>query len=427
MTLHYSPDNILTLVKDTWNSPSWAFLRKWKKGELDELLRFLFPKENDPSNGESIFGIANLAWTNIYYISKLPSKVKDCHEYEESLDKGTFENDIEKWTRRRDIAIPFVIWSAFKNHEIDHTRAIRCLLDYIWTMCDINAAPLEYTELSYGYSKENIYHSVRGINGFIDCYHFIDYFFHQFYVPSDENGDDIQAQISHLSANTKHPLELMTLILRLLRNIKDSNDITYKLVASNIQIIWNRIILLENENEDIDTLNILEILYNCTFEDTFEKMSLPLMKDNPRRWLGSTLRICKDDEGQEYMLLSSERIHSLFDSENNAESIIKNLSIILPYSNDNDKRFLEEYMGLFFALADNTIYKKDDSINEDHRQPSSLSKNKYTTLSAQPIIGNVIYMPINDAINKLANSAFWKGNNLRIERTPEILYFAQKI
>lgn len=425
--LKYSPGKILTPINDAWNSPSWAFIGKWQEGKYDSLLKYLFPNEKEPANGEGIFGITNTLWTKVYFSAKLPNGFRDRHEYDFSLNKGTFESNIEKWTRQGDIAVPFVIWSAFKIKELNHPTAITCLLDYIWTKCGMTSVYFDLIRLSSGYNKGNVFHSVLGINDFIDSSNFIDYSFQQFYTPTDINEEEIQTQMSVLSTLTKRPLELISLILRLLRKIKDQNDITYKMAVSNITILWSRLTVLEENNEDIDTLNILEILYNCTLEDTFEKMSLPLIKRNPKKWLSSTLRICKDIDGKEYLLLSAERIHSLFDSLKNAESIIRNLTIILSPTNDNDKLFLEEYKHLFAVLADNTIYKDKDEIHEKYRMPSSLLKESYPILSSMPMIGKEVLMPIKNAIDQLAGSSFWKGNNLRIVRRPVDAYLNQSI
>lgn len=425
--LKYSPGKILTPVNDAWNSPSWAFIGKWQEGKYDSLLKYLFPNEKEPANGEGIFGITNTLWTKVYFSAKLPNGFRDRHEYDFSLNKGTFESNIEKWTRQGDIAVPYIIWSAFKIKELNHPTAITCLLDYIWTKCGMTSVYFDLIRLRSGYNKGNVFHSVLGINDFIVSANFIDYSFQQFYTPADANGEDIQTQMSVLSTLTKRPLELISLILRLLRKIKDQNDITYKMAVSNITILWSRLTVLEENNEDIDTLNILEILYNCTLEDTFEKMSLPLIKRNPKKWLSSTLRICKDRDGKEYLLLSAERIHSLFDSLKNAESIIRNLTIILSPTNDDDKLFLEEYKHLFAVLADNTIYKDKDEIHEKYRMPSSLLKESYPILSSMPMIGKEVLMPIKNAIDQLAGSSFWKGNNLRIVRRPVDAYLNQSI
>lgn len=426
-TINLSTATILAFVKDSWNSPLWAFTGNWKDGSCNKLLRFLFPKEQEPSNGESIFGIANLIWTKVYFSITLPDGVRDCHEYERSLNNSTFESDIDKWIRKGDKGLQFVIWSYYIAHEINNVTAIRCVLEYIWSKCDIKETPFTMSAQGCGYTKYNQYHSFLGINDFIGSYHFLGYLFSQVYAPIDNNGNDIQVEISHLAMETNRQLELLALILNLVRGISDTNDMTYKMATSNIKVIWNRIILLENSNKDIDTLNILEILHSCTLENTYEDMGLPLIKENPLKWLSATLRICKDSSGKEYMLLSEERMHALFDSLKKAESTIPLLNDIVKSLDNDVKLFIEEYKSLFAALADNTVYKDKDGIPEKYRRPSILEKENYPILAKVPMIGSKIFMPIDEALSQLANSSFWKGSDLRIKRKSEVVYLAQQI
>lgn len=426
-TINLAPATILAFEKDSWNSPSWAFTGNWKDGSCNKLLRFLFPKEQEPSNGESIFGIVNLLWTKTYFSTTLPQGTRNCHEYENSLNNGTFEVDIDNWIRQGDKGLQFVICSYYISHEIDNVTAIKCILNFIWSKCDIKETPLTMSALGCGYSKENQYHSFLGINDFMEAYHFIVYLFRKVYMPTDSDGNDIRLEINHLYMNTNRPLELMALILILIRGIGDTNNGTYKMAVQDIKVLWNRILYIESGNDNIDTLNILEIMYRCTLEDTFDNMGLPLIKENPLKWLSATLRICKDSSDKEYMLLSEERTHALFYSLKKAESTISLLTEILKPLDNDDKLFIEEYKHLFAALADNTIYKDKDEIPKQYRKPSILEKDNYPILSKSHMIGNIIFMPIDEAINQLANSSFWKGNELRKKRKLEVVYLAQEI
>ena len=418
--LKYSPSSILESKPTNGNYLVWVYVTKTIIKEevpvCDSLLHTLFPNEDSSKHFDNIFGIANKTFTSIYFATSMPVGIRDCNEYVQSLKDHTFSDRLSIWVAEGDRGLIFIVSEAYYRHFLDEIETIKCLLNYIWESCEICPIDNKLSSLANGYYFENKRHSYKYILKFLSDKGLILDIFNQVFTSFDHEGNGIQDKIDMLFNETSHTLELMALLMGTLRNTIDTQGDTYQGLDIYIPLIWNRI-LSEITNNDIDTLNILEILYDCTYFDTFNRFVLPLIKSNPERWLGATIKFLNRADDKKYILIKSHECHAIFGSE---KIYMDCMDKIEDSVSGDEKPYVKEYTSLLNILADNILHKDDINIPSKYRQPSGLEIKEYPLLAKSHAIGMNAAMPIETAIKELSESDFWKGKSLRINRvSPE--------
>lgn len=416
--LRDEPGKILSTANDSWNSPSWVYEDKVDSdfSEYKPLLKFLFPKEVELSNNEKVYGVANKSWKQAYFVNTLPKGFHDCHEYVNCHENKTFAANVLSWTKRKDNGLIYVIAGSLEY--LSYPEILKCLVDYIWASCD-TASYIQ--SLGNQYSKNDIPHSYWFIQNFVTRNPLLTKALFQLIPPSEKSDEKI---LDDFVDKIERILELTALMLSLLRNSTSSDDVEYWYIKAYIPILFNRILSNDKKSKK-DTLDILEILFDCTLENTFEDLVLPLVKEDPKRWLGATITIDKVGDDNEFLLLNSRYSHALFGKKDNC---IPFLDKVLNVSEEENKTFVEDYISLFKNLRENIQLAYDQrGIPNFYIRPDLLNKDNYPNLISALYEPNLAFIPIGSAIAQLAGTPFWKGDDLRIVRKESGFYFSTEL
>ena len=201
-----------------------------------------------------------------------------------------------------------------------------------------------------------------------------------------------------------------------------NKDYPYAEVKEHIRSLWKKLIT-EVGGRDIDTLNMIDICGDCTDEDTFEEMVLPMVCANPKRWLGATITKLKDDD-KHYYLLKSEATHALFGSQ---EKVVQEMKAIKAHVKDEDKEYVGAYEQLINRIAALTINNKDQMIPDKYKKADCVETSEFPALDESRFIGINPVIPIGKAIDQLRNTSFWRGENIRIIRGDSNFYLYAEI
>lgn len=404
-----SPSNILKENTESWISPSWYYscqkLRKDGQIKCESLLTFLFEEERKPHNGVSFFGIANKYWKPIYFSDFLPNDFRDKNEYYHSMDKGTFCDDIEKWTREHDRGLIYIIGAASFHKKVDAIQTIKCLLDYIWTKNDIDLNVVPYELLRIGYTNQNYPHSFPQINSMIQEEVMLVQISGQAILDFVTEILTLDRDLQNLCKESSHPLEIMCLFMNLQKEKKIVDENVIKVVANCIPNLWHRI-LEDDRKEYIDTLNILEILYDMNLEDPFHNISYQLIKTDFKRWLGATLEVVHEDKSN-YLILNAHKTYALFRDIKNVASCLHSLEESMHFE---DIGFIKEYLTLFTTIND-YIHQEDDfqDQNEENKY-ENLKLWHFPTLSKVKFNG-IEGRTINEAFSEFSVRPQWRTKN----------------
>mgnify|MGYP003531529882 FL=1 len=421
MCLQYTPSYVLSSSEEGWDAPSWMYAENKENKICSSLLHYLFPKPNKDKLNDHVLGIANKSWHDLYFADTLPKGYRDNHEYANSIVDGTFADKMTYWAEQNDIGLIYIL--AYLYRYVGRIKTIESLTNYIWGICDNIPVEHEMTSIVSGYVGKNARHDYRFINIFIkDLPVLLEIYFQVYDIYIDNDVNEETAFEDYIKT-TNRPLELMGLMLGKLKDETDTEEGCYITIDACIPILWERIIS-EDKESDEDTLNILEILHDCTFEDTFDRFVLPLVTKAPKRWLGATLKVEKDLD-KEFLLLRTRESHALFGMLDNTQEYIDRIKVAVIVE---DKPFVEEYNTLFnhIKVVVEQLNKQKGAENIN-LTVSSLQKDNYPMLSQIKSPGMELYMPLGDAISQITESPFWKNEDLRIHREPSGAYFAQKI
>lgn len=420
--LRDNPGVLLATSNKSWNSPAWFYNKQndSKYIKYKELLKFLFPEEIQLSD-DKLFGVANKTWSIIYFSNNLPSKFRDCNDYVNSINNGTFVENIVKWTKAGDKGLIYVI--AYALSALNETDTLKSLVDYIWASCD-NYKGKYITTLGSYYSNDDAPHSYWFIQTLITQNPIFGKIFFQVFSSYEDSYNGNGDRLEYFVKNTDRPLELTALMLHRLHKIDSNDDVEFWDIEFYFPILFNRLISQTNKQK-IDIFNIFEILYDCSLEDTYPKYILPLLKDNPQMWLGTTIKIKKEKDDKEYLLLDSKLTHAIFGKVDNVRPYLSQLEDEVSSGN---RQLIKDYARLFKSLNENIQLVKDQKgIELIYIKPSILDKKEYAGLTSALKYASNAFTPIEPALRQLSETTFWKDEDLRIKRGESQLYFGQNL
>ena len=210
----------------------------------------------------------------------------------------------------------------------------------------------------------------------------------------------------------KYLLELMGIWLNELRSVKDT-DYPYEEVRFYVETIWKKI-LEQADGDTVGTLDVIDILGECTLEDTFNSMVLPLVIQNPQRWLGATVLQLKDKD-KDYYLLKNRGVQAIFGS---LAKMYGEINKIVTYVADENK----DYVNAYSSLINNMAYTLKN--NTDLR---IFEKDRYSALASGTLLGSPAMLPLKAAILRCHKESFWQGREIRIHREESTYYFDEEV
>ncbi|MBR6088038.1 MAG: hypothetical protein IKP84_09175 [Prevotella sp.] len=411
--LKASPSAYLDLKREGWNSPVWVPKKDCFKDDADlqNLLKAMFRVVTDPQDHYGMLGIANKDYFPLYFEGNNDLRYVDGEEFIDAIEREEIPKKIGKWLQNGHTGILEVLCIA--QGYMSRKDIFLAIAEYIWFQCEKGNAVNSLRQLTAGYDKTHFRHSYRNIRELIADNSQI----HLLTFQNMDREDNEGQTDKELTDSIGLTLEMMGIWMNELRHTPNK-DYPYPEVKKHIKELWAKL-TGTLKDRDIDTLDMIEICGDSTDEDAFEDMVLPLVCDNPQRWLGATVTKLNDGD-KHYYLLKSEAVHALF---GNQEKVQKEMKAILTHVKDEDKAYVEAYEHLIDRIAALTINNEDSSIPDKYKKADSIEINQLPALEESKFIGINPAMTIGNAIDQMRKSAFWKGENIRMYRDKTNFYF----
>lgn len=409
-SLQTSPKKYLLYDNENWNSPAGLPHESALDGDKDllRLLEAMFRNIKDSSNPYDIIGAANKDYFPLYFDMELDENYVDAEEFNKAVQEENLPQKIGEWIDGGYTGVMGLLCAA--HGSMKRKDVFLSLIQFIWHQCDRIPGKNTLGALTYGYDGKNVRHGFKSIMDVIKKYPQIELltFHHLTDTNNQSPNDDMDAMIQE----GKYLLELMGIWLNELRSVKDT-DYPYEEVRYYVETIWKRI-LEQADGDTVGTLDVIDILGECTLEDTFNSMVLPLVIQNPQRWLGATVLQLKDKD-KDYYLLKNRGVQAIFGS---LAKMYGEINKIVTYVADENK----DYVNAYSSLINNMAYTLKN--NTDLR---IFEKDRYSALASGTLLGSPAMLPLKAAILRCHKESFWQGREIRIHREESTYYFDEEV
>ena len=419
--LQSDPTLNLSFEVKGWNSPAGVLTHKtFKLGEEDDisaLFNALFSIKQHPRYRNEIYGISNKVFFPLYFEQNLPYKYVEKEPFGEALTSGHILDKVDEWMAK-DYRGIFELLIA--NHsDLSRRDVFLAMAKYIRNCCEKKEGIGSLGDMAYGYESRDLKTGFNSIMDTIKEHPQIDLLTFQHITEGgkSETSDGVRDLIEEGDYN----MELMGIWLSQLKTVSNT-DYPYAEIQFYVGLLWANLVK-QLEGDKVSTMALLDVLSHCTFQDTFKKMALPLIIENPRRWLGATVLTLKSDE-KEYYLLKSRAIHAVF---GDLESMYQEIDALVNAAKPEDKKYVKAYQSLILGIAALTVNKNDPSILDKYKEPESIAVEAYPTISESVFVGTGAVMPLVAALEQIKDTPFWKGENLRIHRDDPDYFFGTEI
>lgn len=419
--LRANPKKYLRYEKVGWNSP--VGLPKedayFERGDLLVLMKAMFRKMDAFSYEDGVVGVANRDYFQLYFDEKTTKQYVDGNEFRESVKNGTLYQKVGEWIAdgcSGVLGLLCTVYAYVSRHQL-----FLAMVEYIWHQCENGKAGNTLNKMTYGYDPKDYKHGYKSICDLIAVAPQIQLLTFQ-HLP--ELGETItnENNLEILITESDRTLEWMGIWLNALRHTQQK-DYPYEEIVHYVDLSWNKLIS-ELPNDAMSTMNVIDIWADCTLEETFERMILPLVKVHPQRWLGATVTSV-EHEGEEYYLLKSRAAHAIFGSRARISGILPQ---IIVGARDEDKDYVVAYVNLVSRLdallADEAI---QSVVDRQEMLLEGLEKRRLSALADGITTGISLSMPLEAAFEQLKRTPFWKGDDLRIRRESSQYYFGTEI
>lgn len=411
--LKMTPEKYLEQNKTGWNSPSWLPKKDSfeESNEVLTLLKAIFREVMDPNDHYGMIGVANKEYFPLYFEGTSDQKYVDGDEFIDALNNEAVPRKIGKWVSDGYAGVLGLLCIA--QGYLSRKELFLAMAEYIWNQCENSKVMNSLGQLTFGYDKAHYRHSYKQIEKLIAETPQIHLLTFQ-NIDKEDDGSESEELTNYIGLG----LEMMGIWMNELRHAKNL-DYPYMEVKENIKRLWKKLIARIGDR-DIDTLNMIDICGDCTDKGTFEEMVLPMVCDNPKRWLGATV-IKLDDSEKHYYLLKSKATHALFGRQ---EKVAQEMKAIKACVKDEDKEYVEAYEHLMNRIAAMTINNKDSVILGKYKKADCIEREKLSALDESKFIGISLVMPIGQAIVQLRKTSFWRDENIRIYRGEVNFYYS---
>ena len=351
--LQTDPAIFISFDKKGWNSPAGHLVETALNREKDQNLRLLldvvFSIEQHPHYRNEIYGVANREFFPLYFEQELKGRYVEKDVFEEVSKSGRVVEKIDEWMAAGDRG---VLGLLIANHS-DLTRkdVFLGMAKYIRDLCENKEGIGSFGDMTYGYERQDLKTGFNSIMSIIEENPQIDLVTFQ-HISEDSKSKETDG-IKDLIEGGEYNMELMGIWLSQLKKVS-TTDYPYREIQFYVDLLWTSLLKRSEEKKE-STMDILDILAHCTFQDTFKRMVLPLIVDNPHRWLGATVLELKDDE-KYYYLLKSRAIHAIF---GDLESMYQEIVAVVNASKPEDKKYVKAYQSLILGIAAMTVNKND--------------------------------------------------------------------
>lgn len=419
--LRVNPKKYLRYERDGWNSPVGLPNENAFDDEDDQLalMKALFRKMDVFSDKDSVVGVANREYFQLYFDEKTTKRYVDGNEFMDSVKNGTLYQSVGEWIDDGCSGVIELLCTVYAY--VSRRQLFLSMVEYIWHQCENSKAENTVSKLTYGYDTKEYKHGYKSISGLIAETPQIKLLTFQ-HLPEPGESISKENNLEKLIDDSNRTMELMGIWLNALRHTQQK-DYPYEEIMHYVDLLWNKLIS-ELPNDAMSTLNVIDIWADCTSEDTFERMILPLIKAHPQRWLGATVTTIKHEE-KKYYLLKSRGTHAIFGSRARISGILPQ---IIGSARDEDKDYVVAYANLVDRL--DAILDNEEVYSVVGRMEVLMEGIETASLPALAdgiMIGLDLSIPIEAAFNQLRDTPFWKGDDLRIRRESSQFYFKTDI
>ena len=407
-----NPFLYLKVNHNGWNSPAVTPIEhKFKEGsDLLPLLQALFRIHEDSVYLYDVIGVANLEYFPLYFENELDVHYVEKNEFNKAFEGTSLPQQINKWLDDDHTGILGLLCSI--HNRVSRKDIFLSLCEYLWHCCERMDTTRNLEALKYGYEHNG--HDAK--HGFMTIMDVIEktpqiYLLAFQHLTTIDNPEEKQVDsLEILIQSSNYTLELMGIMLNQLKNIPNT-DYPYEEVRSYVIMLWNK--AADNaRNNDALTMDIIDVLRYCSLEDTFQLLALPLIAENPKRWLGATITKLHDED-KEYYLPKNRAVHAIFGSLNKLNEEMKKL---VGSVRSEDKDYVEAYFNMISNISSMKANKKAFLNGSQYMNTSSLETKMSPILADSILVGLDDAKPIISAIEDLWEKSFWKGTDLRIHR-----------
>lgn len=419
--LQSAPETYISYEIEGWNSPVGVLKKDVVEGNERPLIIFkaLFKNDDNKFADDHTLSIAGKEYFPMYFEKELNGKYVDKETIGKAVVEGKLPERLGEWVDEGLQGVLSVFCTI--NGVLSKKDIYSSFISYIWHMCEKQEHILTLGDLTFGYDRLQYKHSFTNIMKFIAASPQFGLMSFQHISTYEKEGQSQEDAVDVLIQESQYPLELMGIWMSELNKIYN-DDYPYSEVRAYVLELWQKLINMAHKDNSL-TVNIIDILGACTLEDTFQNMVLPLVIENPKRWLGATVMTLKDGD-KVYYMLKNRGIHALFGS---LEAMDKEMDEICASAHDADKEYVNEYKKLIHNLEAMSVNRNESSISVIFKDPARLKIDYYPTLKESIIIGKGPVMPVKEALRKIQNKPFWKGEDLRIRRRDPGYYFDTEI
>ena len=419
-SLQANPTLYLSFDKKGWNSPAGHLVENALNSENDQNLRFLldavFSIKQYPGYRNEVYGVSNEEFFPLYFEQELRFKYVEKGLFKEALKSGRVVEKIDEWMSAGNRGL-FGLLVA--NHS-DLTRRVVFLgmAKFVRNLCENKEGVGSFGDMTYGYERRTLKEGFNSIMSMIKenpQIHLV-----TFQHITEDRKSEVPDSVEVLIEEEDYNMELMGIWLSQLRTVFNT-DYPYREIQFYVDLLWASLVKMSEEK--VSTMDILDILAHCTLQDTFERMVLPLIVDNPRRWLGATVLRLNDGE-KHYYLLKSRAIHAIF---GDLESMYQEIVALVNATKPEDENYVKAYQSLILGIAAMTVNKNDSTILDKYKEPECIEVDAYPTISESIFVGTGAVMPLSSALEQIKETPFWKGESLRIHRDLPQYYFSTEI
>lgn len=419
--LQSNPTLNLSFELKGWNSPVGVLSNKTfdieEADDISALFNSLFSIKQYPYYRDEIYGISNKVFFPLYFEQDLPYKYVEREAFDEAINSGSIIEKIDEWMSEDNRGV-FELLVA--NHsDLTRRNVFLAMAKYIRNLCEKKEGTGSFDDMIYGYESRDLKTGFNSIMDVIKEHPQIDLLTFQHITEEDMNvaSDGVKDLIEEGNYN----MELMGIWLSQLKTVSNT-DYPYGEINYYVGLLWANLVKQLNGNK-VSTMDLLDVLSHCTFQDSFTKMALPLITENPRRWLGATVLTLKSGR-EEYYLLKSRTIHAIF---GDLESMYREIEDLVNAAKPEDLEYVKAYQSLILGIAAMIVNNEDPFINNKYKEPDSIKVEAYPAISESVFVGTAAVMPISAALEQIKNTPFWKGENLRIHRDAPDYYFGTEI
>ena len=400
--LMVNPKKYLKYERMGWNSPVGLPIEKAFEDDEDlmVLMKALFREVGSSRDAYGIIGVANKECFHLYFDRKTTNRYVDGTEFMESVNSGTLPQKIGGWLDENRSGVLGLLCAV--HASLSRREAFLSMAEYIWHQCDKQEAVNTFNGLTYGYEKEGFKHGYKSIKDLIAETPQIHLLTFQ-HLPEPDSPDTQKNSVEKLIRESGRTLENMGIWLNELKFV-ETNDYPYDEIRYYVGILWKKL-LSELADDTMSTLNVIDVWADSAFDDVFTSMILPMITENPQRWLGATITKLSDTQ-KDYYFIKERGVQAVFGRLSEMDN---RMNRIVEEAKMENKDYVVAYANLIGRLKGLIVKEEDHRFVDRLGLIEGLEIGQLPALNDSVMMGIGLVMPMGAALKQLKQSVFWQG------------------